>query len=450
MPKPRPVKITANRSAMVTNAAYTQIIDLYSFATATNPKHNHFYDFGFPDTITFPMLYQMYKRNGFARAGVSHAISKTWREYPAMVESADEHEQTKTERLVADMFDRLSMWSKMADCDERSRVGKYGALIFRFADGQQMDKPVSRVSGMDALVDVIPCYEDQLKPTTYDTDPMSPRYGEPTMYLFIESAVDPDVSKARTFMVHPDRVHIWSKDGSISGESVLEAGYNDLITIEKIIGAGGEGFWKNAKSSPVLNVDPTANLQSLATMLGTDVAGIADAMDEVVAGWQKGFDQLLMLQGIEAKTLGITLPQPEEFIAGALQSFAASINEPLRILVGSQSGERASTEDAKEWDSTIMSRRENYVKPNIRRIVSKLVRMGVLPGADWIISWTDLTEDSMDEKIARAERMANMNKAAVGTGERYFTGDEIRAVIGLEPLGDDGMLSEDEPKEPTE
>jgi len=444
MPKPRPVKIAAPSRTLVNNAAYTQVIDLFR-TVATNPKHNHFYDFGFPDTITFPMLYQMYRRNGLARAGVSHAITKTWREYPWLLEKEDDaHEQTKTEKLLQDMIDRLSFWQRLSDCDERSRIGKYGALIFRFADGLQMDKPVSRVAGMDALVEIIPCYEDQILPSSYNTDPMSPDYGQPTMYQFNESAVDPNTSKARSFMVHPDRVHIWSRDGTVNGESVLEPGYNDLITIEKIIGAGGEGFWKNAKSAPVMNIDPAANLQSLATMLGTTVPGIADAMDEVVAGWQKGFDQLLMLQGIEAKTIQVTLPQPAEFIAGALQSFAASIHEPLRILVGSQSGERASTEDAKEWDSTIMSRRENHVKPNIRRIVSKLVKVGVLPDADWVISWTDLTEDSMDEKIARAAKMAEINKAAIGTGERYFTGAEIREVVGLAPLEDDGVLPEDD------
>jgi len=428
---------------IVTNAAYSQVIDLFR-SVATNPKHNHAYDFGFPSHITFPMFYQMYKRNGFAHAGIAHAVQKTWREYPVLLESAEAHKQTKPEKLMAEMFDRLSLWSKLAEVDERSRSGKYAALVFRFADGKRPDEPVESARGYEALVDVIPCYEDQLKPTSFDMDPMSLSYGSPTMYQFNEPAVDPSSDKVRVFNVHPSRVLIWSRDGTIHCDPVLEPGYNDLVTIEKIIGSGGEGFWKNAKSAPILNIDPTANLQSLATMLGTDVAGIADAMDEVVAGWQKGFDQLLMLQGIDAKALGITLPQPAEFIAGALQSFAASITEPLRILVGSQSGERASTEDAKEWDSTIMSRRENYVKPNIKRMLRMLAKVGIIPALDWHIGWSDLTEDSMDEKIARAERMANINKAAVGTGERYFTGAEIREVVGLAPLGDDGILAEDE------
>lgn len=146
---------------------------------------------------------------------------------------------------------------------------------------------------------------------------------------------------------------------------MLEAGYNDLLTLEKVSGAGGEGFWKNAKSSPVLEVDKEADIAKLAQMLGVETSEIADKMDEVVGDWQKGFDQLLMLQGIEAKTLGVTLPQPAEFYNTALQSFAASIEMPLKILVGTQTGERASTEDAKEWSQTISSRRTNRVIPLI-------------------------------------------------------------------------------------
>ena len=443
---PRPRKTTPKlTSTMVTNAAYNQIQSFFAGVTATNPKHNHNYDFGYPDIITFPMYYAMFKRNGLANAGIKHAINKTWREYPCLQEKEEAHDETTVESTIKEAFERLSFWQKLKDADQRSRVGDYGALVMRFADGKEHDQPVERLNGLDSLVELIPCYQDQLLPSEYDMDPKSLNYGRPKMYQFNEGRVDPDQSKQRSFLVHPDRVLIWSADGSINGDPVLEAGYNDLLTIEKIIGSGGEGFWKNAKSAPVLNVEKDANLQSLATMLGTTVSGISDKMDDVVAGWQKGFDQLLMLQGIDAKTLGVTLPQPEEFIAAPLQSFAASINEPLKILIGSQSGERASTEDAKEWDSTIMSRRENYVKPNLRRLLQKLAKFNVLPAINWYIAWTDLTEDSTSEKLANATKLATINKELLGTGERAFSAQEIREAAGyMTPLEDNDVLPEDE------
>ena len=162
--------------------------------------------------------------------------------------------------------------------------------------------------------------------------------------------------------------------------------------------------------------------------------------------WQKGFDSLLMLQGIEAKTLGITLPQPMEFVLVAMQSFAASFGIPLKILVGSQTGERASTEDSKEWAKTNMSRRNNTLIPNIMLLVERLVEFGVFKDKDWSVFWPDLTESEMSEKIERAGKMADVNHKQYSAGgtEVVFTEDEIRETVGYKPLTDAERFVDDE------
>lgn len=434
--------------SLVTNAAASQVHDYFRRHLGVDQKHDNNYDFGYPDRLQFSHFYRMYERNSIAYAGISHAIQKTWRETPFLLEAKREmpHDETTTERLVREMIERLSMWQKLSEADERSRVGEYAGVILRFADGKRFHEPVQRVSGMDGLVELIPVWQGQLEPSEYDTNEMSLTYGQPKMYLFNESAVNPNERMNRSFSVHPDRVHIWSKDGTVHGQSVLEPGFNDLIVIEKVVGSGGEGFWQNAKNAPMLSFDKDVSTQSIMAMLGvTDSADIADKLDEVVAGWREGFDKVLAMQGLTAQTLSVTMPQLMEFYTAPLQSFAATISEPLKILIGTQTGERASTEDAKEWDSTIMSRRENYAKPNIRRLLRHLARVGVLPNIEWAIDWKDLTEDSTAEKLDKALKMAEVNKSLLGTGERAFTADEIREAMGMEPLAESDVLVEDEP-----
>lgn len=280
----------------------------------------------------------------------------------------------------------------------------------------------------------MPVWEGQLSVSEWNTDETSEGYGQPLMYAFNEANVKTGQKNHRAFTVHPDRVIIWSKTGDIHGQSALEPGYNDLITLEKVIGAGGEGFWKNAKSAPVLEVDKEAKIADMAKAMGVSPEDVADKMDEQVADWQKGFDQLLMLQGMQAKTLSITLPSPEHFFAVALQSFAASLSIPVKILVGNQTGERASSEDATDWAQTNNSRRANIVLPNLMAIVERLVRFRILPEKDWFIDWTDLTEASMGDKIDRANKMADTNQKMKDSGEIVFTHEEIRAVVDLEPL----------------
>lgn len=421
-------------------------------------KHNHYRDFGYPTAITFAQLYQMFLRNGIARAGIEKTVGKTWQDFPFLLEAERDgsegkaKKETKLEKEIRQRFDDLRLWQHLSEADRRSLVGNYSGVILRLADSKRFAEPVDTVpGGLDGLVELIPAWEGQLTVAEWDTDEMSDAYGQPRMFQFNEAQVSSktnDTTKTRSFMIHPDRVLIWSKDGTIHGSSLLEPGYNDLMTLEKISGAGGEGFWKNAKSAPVLEVDKEAKLAEMAKAMGVAPTEVADAMSAQVEDWQKGFDQLLMLQGMKATTLGITLPSPEHFWAAPLQAFAASIGIPLKILVGSQSGERASTEDASEWSQTIMSRRSSQTVPNIMALVRRLERFSILTEKDWFIDWTDLTESSMSEKIDRANKMADTNQKMKDGGEIVFTPEEIRAVVDYEPLSEaEKFLDDNEDEE---
>jgi uncharacterized protein len=428
-----------NPLAMIMNAA--RRLETMFPGYFPEAKHNHYRDFGWPENLTFAQLYAMYQRNGLARAGIEKTILKTWQDNPDIWETKEPKESI-IEADIRQRFADLRLWSRLADTDRRSLVGGYAGLILRFADSKRFQEPVDRVpGGLEGLVEVIPAWAGQLTVANWNTDEASEGYGQPTMYQFLESAVGNDTLKTRAFMLHPDRVILWSADGTVHARSALEPGFNDLMTMEKVSGAGGEGFWKNAKSAPVLQIDKEARLADMAAAMGVEEAAVADAMNDQVGDWQKGFDKLLMLQGMEAKTLGITLPIPEHFFSIALQGFAASLNIPLKILVGNQTGERASTEDARDWSQTNMARRESTARPNIQALINLLERVGIMPERDWRLNWSDLTEASMAEKIERAEKMAGINQK-MGSFDPAFTGDEIRGVLDMEPLTEVG--SDDE------
>lgn len=412
----------------------------------TSPKHRHWYDFGFPDDIIFEQHYTMYRRNSIARAMVCKPVYRVWQDFPWLQEREETHDETPLEKEIRLEFERLQFWSRLKMADERARVGAYGGVIFRFRDSKPFSEPVERVpGGLKGLAEIIPVFEGQLKPLEYDENETSETYGQPTKYQFLESEVgQANTRSRRNVVVHPDRVHIWSPDMTVNGESCLEAAYNDLVTIEKVIGAGGEGFWKNARMPMHMDLDKDASPEALATMLGVQVSELADKLDEVVEDFDKGFDQKLMTQGIEAKNLTVQLTDPKEFFMAALQSAAASVPIPVKVLIGNITGERASSEDLKDWDETCMSRRNQIVVPNIRSILERLMKYGVLKEKDWHLDWTDLTAASEDDKINRAGKMADINQKMLGTGERVYTADEIREATGHEPLSDDEKALEDE------
>lgn len=426
----------------------------------TNTKHNHYADFGYPEELSFDQLYMMYRRNGFAAAAVNKTKSKTWQGDTFLLErkrdGAERKKSDKETPLEKDIrlaFRKLRFWQGVAEADRRAMVSGYSALLLKFGDGKDWDQPVERLAGLDKFLGFEVIWSKQMRVSDWHVDPADKEnYGKPKMFDFQESPIDQDQAdknpSQRTMKIHPDRVFIWSEDGTVLGQSLLQPGYNDLVDIEKIKGAGGEGFWKNAKSAPVLETDdPTTTFAEMAKAMNVTQEDLHKKMNEQVANFNGGFDQLLMLQGMKAKTLAVSLPSPEHFFAVPLSSFAASVGMPTKILIGNQQGERASTEDSEEWDQTIMGRRSDYTHPLLLSLCERFENFGILPaGKDWHVDQSDLTEAKVSEKVERALKMSQINTQSKNAdGMLTFTVDEVREVVDYEP-GSPELLEVDDPE----
>ena len=409
-------------------------------------KHDFTFDFGYKDDVDFYDLYQLYKRNGVAKAVVHKTTAKTWETMPTLRESNEEHDETGLEREIRRRFQKTRFWQQLKETDKRGLVGEYSGVILQLADGKGFDQPVDRVpGGLNGLVNLIPAWEGQLQISQWDQDRKSPTFGEPVMMTFTESSVDSDQGKTKSFYVHRDRVYIWSQDRTTFNDSDMEASYNALVDMVKIRGSGAEGYWKNAKSQPVLEADSDVNFAQLAQMMGVSIDGLPEALDNVVADWNKGFDQSLILQGMEAKTLGVTLPSnPDQYYGIAAREVSAAWNIPEKVLFGSQTGERASTEDAAAWNRFNMSRRNDMVVPNIMDVIDRLVKFKILPERDWHVDWDDLTGATEEQKFERMGKMADANQKMTATGGTVFTDDEMRAEVDMPPKEDDDISELDD------
>lgn len=399
-----------------------------------NRKHDHYKDFGWPDNLAFQQFYRMYQRNGLAKAGIEETISRTWQDFPVLWETEHPTEST-LEKEVRRRFSELRVWQTFADADRRSMVGAYAGVIIQFADDRPFHEPVDTVrGGLDGIVRLIPAWESQLRVATFDTDETSPTYGEPTMYEFNESKLGGVVKSPRQFSVHPSRVLIWSDDGTVFGHSALESGYNDLLDAEKVKGAGGEGFWKTARGAPVIEAPEGIKPKDVAKAMGVSEDEMIDKVNEQVEQFTKGFDKALLLGGMQAKPMNITLPEPEHFFLAPAQCFAASLQIPIKILLGSQTGERASTEDTRKWNQVNMSRRVGRNRPIIETFVRRLSAVGIIPEKDWTVGWADLTESTAAEKMARSKDLSLINSQQAAIGTIPFTPDEIREAAGYKAL----------------
>lgn len=399
--------------------------------------------FGWKQDLEFQDYYRLWERGSLAHGAIARVNSKCWQDEPEIIEG-DEHDKkrppTAWEKAFKAFAKKVKLWEAVSEADMRRTVGAYSGLILQIADGKTWDQPV-RGRAARKLVKIIPAWEGQLKPSAWGTDERdSETFGLPTMFSFRENDVGNDVNPAsagyagRNLEIHPDRVIILGD--IVSGVPMLRAAYNDFSNIEKILGGSGESFLKNASRQLAINFDREVNLTDIATAHGVKPDQLKTIFDQVTNGLNSGIDQTVVTQAAQVTPLVATVPDPQEHFNAAIMSAAASIMIPVMIWIGSQTGERSSTEDQKDWDKTMQGRRVKQLASDIETIVERFMRLSLVPAIELTsVIWSDLSESTQKEKLENAKLMGEINNSFAATGEYPFTAQEARDMSGHENGG---------------
>lgn len=389
--------------------------------------HNVSVDFGYPRDLTFEKFYLMYDRFGIAQNVVESYPEAGWLE-PPQIESKN--------KLFLSAFDALdkkfNFWHTLKTLDVRQRVGRYAGLFMRIRDDQQPHLPikVSSFNSTELLVDMLPLYESQLDVISTNQDILADDYSKPTMYQYQSADVgNLNIDAKASYNVHPSRVIIASEDNvgtSIYGKSALRSVYNDLLNLMKIIGAGGEGFYRNACASVHLSLKDPASAKVNEDLLNE----LRDQWDDFL---KNRMSRVMWTPGLDAQVLNSILADPKNHFTNALNSVASGAKIPINILIGMQTGRLASDEDGRSFLSRVQSRRVNYQDMLARKVIDWLIQYRILPVAEYDLIWSDALALSREEKLANAFKMSEINnKQFVSGGGLIFSDDEIRMQAGYD------------------
>lgn len=398
-----------------------------------NKRRNAWAEYGYKDVLTDSDFFRAYSRHGIAQGAVNKLHDKCWGTDPWLIEGEKQdevREETAWERQAKAALPD-DFWYQVAEADKRRLIGRYAGLVLLLRDNAKLSDPVTRASAV--LEEVVPVWGSALRVTSTGPD------GKPTMYSYTDSNnVQSDV--------HPDRVVVF---GDMASDAIgfLEAGYNNVVNLEKIEGGSGESFLKNSSRQIHINFDKEVNIQQLAQLVGADgPEGIQDKLNEVNHGLAMGIDKTLATQGATASALVANVPDPKPHYEININTAAAAWDIPVKILVGNQTGERASTEDQKYWADRCQQRRVRVLSREIKALVRRLQAVGVLPDLQQVtVMWDDLRVPTVSERLANAKMMSDINAAAIATGTPVFSDDEIRSAAGYEAKADAaGSLPEGE------
>lgn len=399
-------------------------------------------EFGYPKYLTFILCYLAWRRCALANAAVERMVEGCWVDYPEIFEgdkSKDAEALTDWDKTVARLLKK--QWQAIRGADRRNLVGRYSALYIQFKDNLDPSQPVDRntvkLQGENAIAKLVPLWEEQIYPTAWNTNETSEKFGEPSMYEIIQIPLDNQriPEPGRVMPVHPERVIIFaegSDDGQLaSGRSLLEAGMNRLFDLDKVTGGSAEGYLKNASRQISFMFDDKTNFAKLAAALGTDLDGLADALDAQVKRLNRNTDSASFMQAGKAEILSVPHSDPKSTWEILVSEFAATVPIPVKVLVGMQTGERASTEDAKEWAKTRMSRRNGFLSDRLTALLTHYWELGVINepvNGEITIVWSDLLAPSELEKIELMKALAEVADISVDAyGVPVIKPNEIRA-----------------------
>ena len=353
---------------------------------------------GYIVTPLFADFMARYKRQDIARAAVDIPVRACWRKPPEVYESQDDDE-TLFEVAWNELCKDRKVFHYLSRVDRLACIGKHAVLFMGFDDGATLDKPVERAT---QLLYMMPYSEDNAVIKSYVEDEKDPRFGLPLTYQLAMRQGKAD----RTFIVHASRViHVIEDplDSDIEGQPALEAILNRLHDLELLSGGSAEMFWRGAFPGVAFKLDADAQIQ------GQDL----DALKVQIENYVHGLQRYMRTQGMTVEELAQQIADPSKHIDAQLDLICAARRIPKRILLGSERGELASTQDEENWSARVEERQLEQCEAMILRpFIDRMTELGVLPepAEDYTVEWPPLVMKGDKEKaeigLAKTQALA--------------------------------------------
>jgi hypothetical protein len=272
--------------------------------------------------------------------------------------------------------------------------------------------------------------ETQAQIVRWESNPTSPRYGMPVMYLITMN----DPSKVNQYSgvgmdkssmyVHWTRVeHIaetLDSDNEALAVPVLQDIYNYCLNIEKINGASGEGYWKGAFHILAAETNP---------QLGGDVEVDEAAVKRSLQNVEDGLQRSLLMKAMTLKSVAPTVTDPTPHIDNNVKLICITKGWPKRIFEGSERGELASSQDEQAHLERMENRQMYHIAPNIiAPFVNRCIAFGLLPEPKdgYQIAWAPLRKETPQMRAQRFLTKVQAYGAAMAQGlTQWFTEKDI-------------------------
>lgn len=416
--------------------------------TSFGGKRNYQEIFGWDETITPENMAYMYNRGGIAKRIVDAYPDAIWARPPEIWAEGDEAWTKAWENFI----NNHEVWPYLHKLDRLCGLGQY-AVILLGTDKPGLERPLTKAGALNFLQ---PYGQVAAKIDRWDTNPQSETFGRPLLYrIYPES---PELSTGSmigvrqatptrsSFLVHHSRILHTARgtlENDIFGTPLLAPNWDYLTDLRKIVGSSSESYWIMANRGLQANIDKDMALGS------EDAAALQDEIEE----FYNGFRRFVRTKGVELTPLVNDVADPKGPFDVLVTLISGTSGIPKRILLGSEAGQLASTQDKGNWAERLEEDMGLHVEPHVLRpFIKKLIGIGILPpmaeGARLRILWPDAYRMSPLERgqtqAQTARSLANIVKMLESESEAVRTllaRDELRKLLGF--ASDNRILADD-------
>lgn len=397
---------------------------------------------GYPESVTAEELHRLYDEEPYAARIVELWPKESWKNPPTVYEDENAEVVTpfeeawdalgqavRTERSYHVEEEGSAVWDYLYRADVVSGIGSYGIILLGLNDGKLLSEPAEPFADDPTPDDVIDrlkylrIFPESLAPvSSLETDPNSPRYGQPKSYsvTFSDPSEFPTGGAvvglgSTTSEVHWTRVihiaDIWHLASSCDwfARPRMKTPLFPLLDIQKIRGCSGEGFWRAVVSLLSLETHP---------QLGGDVDINRTQVRQELEKFYGGMQRDLITSGMSVKTLTPTVTDPTPFIAANVKAICVLMNVPVPVFEGYEIGEQASENNDDTWNDRVAGRNHQYVTPRvIVPFADRLISLRVLPEPEegYRVAWPDnSTPSKVEESTVASQKTAAMAQYVSG------------------------------------
>lgn len=378
---------------------------------------------GYQRTLKVQDYRERYRRNGIARRIISAFPQATWRNSPIVVEKGVHLEDSEFAQTFQRLADRVNLYHYLERVDKLSGVGSYGTLLIGLRAGGALPDPVRRNTNrsFEDILFLSPYTEESSTIAELETEATNPRFGLPLLYdLDLKGSFNSNLASLAKARIHHSRILHIAEDlteDEVFGVPRLEPVWNYLDDLDKVLGSSAEAFWRVVDQGIQFDVDKDVTLSP------DDEEDFSDEIEEYIHGLRR----YIRTKGITANVLGSETPDPSSSVATIIGMISGSTGIPQRILMGSEQGQLASSQDDRNFNMRVRERQISFAEPRILRpFIDRMIEWRVLPSVEaYEVHWPDLSTLTDKEKADVAARFAQAARNFDQT-EGLLSEDEIR------------------------